>query len=215
MQVEILACTPNFLKVIWCAARTCYSQKSPLELWDEAPGEEEMLRLVRRIFASGHHSVIEHCSITYGVSGVSRTLLAQYSRHRIGVSLSVQSQRYVPPVSSRGPGELSGGVIPPSIAGNDSARREFENLMRTCLETYDRLKELNVPKEDARFVLPGAAATNFVTTVNLRSLLHLYETRVRTPGAQWEIRELIETMVRLVSEREPWLVELFPEADTG
>lgn len=212
MLVRILACTPNFLKVIWCAARTCYSQKTPHELWNETPNDEEMLRLVRQIFRSGHHSVIEHCSITYGVSGVSRTLLAQYTRHRIGISLSVQSQRYVSAFSER-TGMPFESVVPPSIASDNAARAEFEALMKSCQDVYDRLARLNIPKEDARFVLPGAASTNFVTTVNLRSLLHLYNTRVKTPGAQWEIRELIEKMVQLVAEREPWLTELFVGAD--
>ena len=95
MEIKLLAKTPNYLKTCWVAARTCYSADSPIELWEEKKSEEEMLRLLDRILTSQHLSVVEHCSMTFAVKNVSRTLLAQYSRHRIGVSLSVQSQRYV------------------------------------------------------------------------------------------------------------------------
>ncbi|NPV52361.1 MAG: FAD-dependent thymidylate synthase [Firmicutes bacterium] len=206
MQVDILHMTPNPLKVIWTAARTCYSHLPPQELWASDPSTDDMLRIARRVFTSGHLSVVEHCSITYAVSGVSRTLLAQYSRHRIGVSLSVQSQRHVSEASARNDGQFE-YVTPPGVQAHAGASRVFEDGMKMLQDLYDRLCAFGIRVEDARFVLPGAAMTNFVTTVNLRSLLDLYTKRVGEPGAQWEIKELIERMARLAVEREPWLGE--------
>ncbi|HHV62954.1 MAG TPA: FAD-dependent thymidylate synthase [Firmicutes bacterium] len=206
MRVDILHMTPNPLKVIWTAARTCYSHLSPQELWASDPSVDDMLRIARKVFTSGHLSVVEHCSITYAVSGVSRTLLAQYSRHRIGVSLSVQSQRHVSEVSARNDGQFD-YVVPPGVQENSDAARAFEDGMKMLQELYDRLCAFGIRAEDARFVLPGAAMTNFVTTVNLRSLLDLYNKRVIEPGAQWEIKALVERMVALAVEREPWLGE--------
>ena len=66
-----------------------------------------------------------------------------------------------------------------------------------------------VPMEDARFVLPGGICTNFVTTLNLRSLLDVYEKRVLVKGAQWEVRAMIARMGELLVEREPWLAPFF------
>lgn len=209
MEVALIQCTPDMLKTIWCAARTCYSPLSPQELWQSQPTREEMLRIARHIFTSRHLSVAEHCGMTFAVAGVSRTLLAQYSRHRIGVSLSVQSQRYV---SARRTAEgcLCAHVIPPGVSANPEAKDIYLKAMEQAQALYEELADAGVPKEDARFVLPGGAATNFVTTLNLRSLMDIYHKRVVTPGAQWEIRELLVRMAKAVVEREPWLAEYFP-----
>jgi len=207
--VRLLTMTPEPLRVIWTAARTCYSAKEPLELWQSAPPPEEMLPLVRKIFHSRHHSVVEHCSVTYAIAGVSRTLLAQFTRHRVGISFSVQSQRYVSERSDRNAGRFD-AVVPPTIAARPEAARVYEDLLAAAQAAYDQLTDLGVPKEDARFVLPGGAATNLVTTLNFRSLLDLYQKRVVTPGAQWEIKAMVRRMVELLIEREPWLAEFFP-----
>ncbi|MBO8126829.1 MAG: FAD-dependent thymidylate synthase [Firmicutes bacterium] len=217
MDIAIIAMTENPLKVIWTAARTCYSSQTPLELWESEPSREEMLRLVKKIFLSKHLSVVEHASVTFAVSGVSRTLLAQYTRHRIGVSMSVQSQRYVSERSAKN-GGLFQHVIPPSIVENPEAQAIYEEQCRKIQDCYDTLLDLGVPKEDARFILPGGADTNFVTTLNFRSLLDIYTKRVLVPGAQWEIKEMVSKMVELVVEAEPWLgeiIEAMTEGETG
>lgn len=210
MEVRLLAATPDPLRVIWTAARTCYSALAPHELWEHASSEEDMLRLVRKIFHSQHHSVVEHCCLTFGISGVSRTCLAQYTRHRVGVSLSVQSQRYVSERSEKNQG-LFGHVVPPTIREREDALAIYLDAMQAVQKAYDQMGDLGVPKEDCRFVLPGGAETNLVTTVNLRSLLDLYHKRVLTPGAQWEIKSLVQRMAELVVQREPWLSEFFPQ----
>lgn len=209
MDVRILAMTPEPLRLIWTAARTCYSASAPAELWEAAPPEEEMLRLVARIFHSRHHSVVEHCAVTFAVAGVSRACLAQYTRHRVGTSFSVQSQRYVSERSERNRGRF-GAVVPPSVAARPEAARVYDEALGALQAAYDALTDLGVPKEDARFVLPGGAETNLVTTLNFRSLLDLYQKRVATPGAQWEIRALVTRMAELVVAREPWLAPFFP-----
>lgn len=209
MKITLLQCTPDFLKIIWCAARTCYSNKSPVDLWKEEPAKQEMLRLARHIIKSGHLSVAEHCTMTFAVEGVSRTLLAQYSRHRIGVSLSVQSQRYVSAASEK-TGGLFGFVLPPGIEADPSTRDIIFSQLQIMQQTYDRLVALGINKEDARFILPGGAETNFVTSLNLRSLYDVYQKRVLVAQAQWEIKNMLREMARLVVAQEPWLGEFFP-----
>ncbi len=209
MEVRLLALTMDPLRLVWVAARTCYSPFAPARLWEEAPAEEEMLRLVRKIFEHGHLSVVEHVQATYAVSGISRTCLAQYTRHRIGVSFSVQSQRHVSESSTKR-GERFGAVVPPSVTRQAEAFAIFQQALDNSQKAYDRLLKLGIPKEDARFVLPGAADTNLVTTLNLRSLYEIYRKRVLTPGAQWEIKEMVRRMAGILVEREPWLEEFFP-----
>lgn len=212
MEIKLISKTPNYLKTCWTAARTCYSADSPIELLTEEKTEEEMLRLLTRIMTSKHLSVVEHCSMTFAVKDVSRTLLAQYSRHRIGVSLSVQSQRYVSEQSAKQADGLFGHVVPQTVAENAEAYARYMACMKEIQKTYDELLALGVAKQDARFVLPGGACTNFVTTLNLRSFMDVYEKRVTTAGAQWEIKEMMLRMRDLIVAEEPWLEEFIPRS---
>jgi len=205
LEIKLISITPNYLKTIWVAARTCYSPLSPLELLEQDPPEEEMLRIADRIISMKHLSVLEHCHMTFAVKNVSRTLLAQYSRHRIGVSLSVQSQRWVSEQSCKNEGGIFDFIIPPEIEHNEYARDIFLKSMSRAQEDYDRLLSAGIKKEDARFVLPGGVGTNFVTSLNLRSFFDVYQKRVLVPGAQWEIKQMLVTMADLLIEREPWL----------
>jgi len=200
--------SPMIKKTIWFASRTCYSALSPVELWKQNPSREEMLRIADRIISSKHLSVLEHCHMTFAVEGVSRALLAQYSRHRIGISLSVQSQRYVSLESKKGKGNFD-FVIPPAIGENRNAVQVVESLIKQAQSSYDKLIELGIKKEDARFVLPGGTCTSFVTSLNLRSLMDVYEKRVLIMGAQWEIRNMIITFAKLIIKQEPWLEKYF------
>ena len=196
MEIQLIAKTPNYLKTCWTAARTCYSADSPIELLAEEKSEADMLRLLERIMTSKHLSVVK---------GVSRTLLAQYSRHRIGVSLSVQSQRYVSEQSEKQADGIFAHVVPETIREKEAAYARYLETMQVIQRAYDDLLAIGVAKQDARFVLPGAACTNFVTTLNLRSFMDVYEKRVTTPGAQWEIRDMMLKMRDLLVEEEPWL----------
>ncbi len=209
MEIKILNKTPDFLRTIWAGGRTCHSFLTPQNIFEMDESEQKMLKLVGFLIKSKHLSTLEHCSVTYGVSGVSRTLLAQYSRHRIGVSLSVQSQRYVSEGSEKNDGKLFDYVTPPTIAADAVKLATYRDAMAKAQAAYDALIAAGVPMEDARFVLPGGICTNFVTTLNLRSLMDVYEKRVLVRGAQWEVRAMIARMAELLVEREPWLAPYF------
>ncbi|MGG1266795.1 FAD-dependent thymidylate synthase [Brevibacillus laterosporus] len=219
------------------AIRTCYSANKPSEIvvlegdkyfgQTASDGEEgtEANRLFRHITRSGHTSTMEHLTFTFAIEGVSRALLAQLTRHRVGFSYSVQSQRYV----RMGSSDKSGGfdyVVPPSVSDSVvvgdaelngtsfdmNATAVYEYAMRTAQWSYDALRKLGVPSEDARMVLPNAAATNLVMTANLRALLDFYGKRRKGRGAQWEIAELAEQLRREVTKAEPWTAPYFDVA---
>ncbi len=211
MEIKLINKTPDFLRTIWTAGRTCHSALAPQDLFDLDESESKMLKLVDFLVASRHLSTLEHCSATYAVKGVSRTLLAQYSRHRIGVSLSVQSQRYVSEGTEKRH-KIFDFVTPSTIAADPARLAAYEAAMENAQKSYDALIAAGVPMEDARFVLPGGICTNFVTTVNLRSLLDVYEKRVLVKGAQWEVRAMVKRMAELLVESEPWLARYFREA---
>ena len=80
--------------------KLCYSDADIEEL-EEGVSEKDQGKYIQRLMSMGHLSPIEHASFTFGVEGVSRSLLAQITRHRIA-SFSVKSQRYVGAISKDG-----------------------------------------------------------------------------------------------------------------
>ncbi len=218
-NITLLATTPNPRKVLFTAIRTCYSHLYPEEIYnaefnvyearkakDGGPGTD-VDRLIRLMKRKGHTSTFEHVNFTFALEGVSRSLLAQLTRHRVGVAYSVQSQRYV---TDKSEGKKGGFkyVVPPKVKEQPYANRIFALAMEKAQEFYDLLVKDGIPGEDARFVLPNAAGTNITFTVNLRELLHLHNLRTGK-GVQWEIKALAETLRREVEKAEPWTIGLF------
>ena len=218
MDIEILSSTPDAIKVAFTAIRTCYSPEDYQELWDAefdkyVEKNNDHIRLIKQIVNHGHTSTLEHISFTFGISGVSRSLLAQLTRHRIGFSYSVQSQRYVnasknefqyvTPVSIK---ELN---KPNPYNPNEHYSDVFHETMEVIQNAYDKLISFGVKPEDARYVLPNAATTNLILTVNLRAFMDFYSKRNSETHAQWEIAELAEIMKEKIIEKESWIGQLF------
>lgn len=196
-------------------AKLCYSTAGIEELQQgiEARSQDAFLE---RLMEFGHLSPIEHASFTFGIEGVSRSLLAQITRHRLA-SFSVKSQRYVPEASAAKEGAVFSYIIPPRIeALGSGAVREFESQMSVIQKWYDGWVERlgnsgESTNEDARFVLPNAAETKMLVTMNARELLHFFNLRCCN-RAQWEIRALATEMLRLVRREAP---VMFREAGPG
>lgn len=123
---------------------------------------------LKNIIDQGHFSVLEHSSVTFLVRGVSRSLLAELTRHR-HLSFSVVSQRYVD-YSETEP------VIPPAAEGTE-AESHIRQVYNNCLGDYESLvRKLETAglkrkqaREAARAVLPNAAPVDMVVTGNLRA----------------------------------------------
>jgi len=192
MEVKLLGVTPNPERMPALAAKLTHSSASVDEL--EKSSEKELSSILGHVMNLGHTSVIEHTCFTFGISDVSRSLTHQLVRHRIA-SYAQQSQRYVnliDPVF----------VTPPSIDKDTSMKQAYEETMKKIWDQYNRLLSLGIPAEDARYVLPNAACSNIIVTMNARSLLNFFELRCCL-HAQWEIRTLANKMLHLVKKEAP------------
>ena len=198
MKVKLLRYTPD--PEILCAAAALTSSRR--KGVSETIGKIELEKarsIIRRGLSYGHYSVIEHASFTFSLEGVSRALTHQLVRHRLA-SYTQQSQRYVAYDT------LEHYVTPESIKQNEEARKIFEETLKKISEAYQRLLSLDVPKEDARFILPNAAKTNIVVTMNARELRHFFNLRC-CERSQWEIREVAIEMLKQVRRVAPALFE--------
>ncbi len=200
MNVQLLAHTPAPEQLVAASAKLCYSAASIAGL--AAIEADKAAEFIDKL-PEAHQSPFEHVSFTFGIEGVSRAMLAQITRHRIA-SFSVQSQRYV---------EMGrfGYVIPQTIAESDESLDEYQHIMYLVRIVYNKLIELGIPAEDARFVLPNACETRMIVTMNARELLHFFSLRC-CKRAQWEIRAVADEMLRLCKEVAP---EIFAKAGPG
>ncbi len=219
MKVTLLAYTPNPEKTIACAAKLCYSPATIDTVYDGLT-DEKAADFVDMLSSIGHQSPIEHVSFTFGIEGVSRSFLAEVTRHRIA-SFSVQSQRYVAENNFE-------FVVPPEIEAVPEAKAEYLKAMEEDCEHYNKLADMLQKKhyetmlsegmdektarqksqkkaiEDARFVLPNACCTKMIATFNARSLQNFFNLRCCN-RAQWEIHAVADEMLRLVREVAPTL----------
>jgi len=197
MKVELLSYTPEPDRVVAISARLCYSKIGISELAEKLT-DDKIKDLLKKLESSGHLSPFEHANFTFGIEGISRVTSHQLVRHRIA-SYSQQSQRYI---------KMSNGeiVIPPSIKKNSSASELVYNLNDMAMSVYNKLIQLGIPEEDARYILPQGITTKIIVTMNARELLHFFNLRCCL-RAQWEIRTMANLMLRKVKEVAPIIFE--------
>lgn len=185
MKVKLLAITPGAEDVIEFAGRICY--KSAGRRTDGSAG-----KFIARLIAMGHESPLEHASATFHLSGCSRAMTHQLVRHRL-MSISQQSQRYVDEKAFE-------YVTPPSVPENYIG--EFKADMETIRAMYSKWQARGLKKEDARFVLPNACASEMVISANFREFRHIFAVRC-APQAQWEIRQACAAMLVELNRHAP------------
>lgn len=217
MRVKLIQATQNPIDVMWVAARTCYSAKSPIEMWedtikqqfvqklkDDCSGYEEKdeinqkhWNLVKKVLDSGHQSIAEHVYFTFAIEGISRACSHQLVRHRAGIVFSQQSQRYVEikeDVFNLLRWEEAKPILDKYfIDVNTSNWQEYLD----CLKHYLHHIQMGMKAEDARNILPNATKTNITMSLNYRELIHICNLRLCT-RAQKEIRDLFALIVKEV-----------------
>lgn len=203
LNVKLLDVTKNAISIIYAACRQCYSPKFAGDLIEETKSDTKKQEdFVRKVVSSGHESPIEHVKFTFAIEGVSRALTHQLVRHRIA-SFSQQSQRYVKAVNFN-------YIIPPSIEQDKELKDKFIRMMEEIQKGYNYFLESFKKKDksgeqvnqDARFLLPQAAETKIVVTMNCRELIHFFEQRCCN-RAQWEIRSLALEMLKICQDKLP------------
>ena len=217
MKVKLINYSNNPENMVACAAKLCYSASNIDDILEKTD-DKNAGEFVDMLAKMGHESPMEHAFFTFAIEGVSRSLLAQITRHRIA-SFSVQSQRYVN-------GKNFSFVVPPEIENDEKIKEIFLDAVEKDLECYNKIAKMLKNKhrdkflkqgvdeelaerraekmgfEDARFVLPNACSTKMMLTMNARSLLNFFRLRCCN-RAQWEINQLACEILSLVSKVAP------------
>ena len=174
------------------AAAICYSGSHTYEEVRKK-AEERPAEYLSKIVKNGHLSILEHNIYVFYVSGLSRVASHQLVRKRIA-SYSQQSQRYVSAENFK-------AVIPETIKDSDFID-DYNQKLEECGNLYQKMVDGGVPKEDARFILPGATTTQLIVSMNAHSLIDFFVQRLCV-RSQWEIRQLAELMLDEVRKVSP------------
>ncbi|MCL1834316.1 MAG: FAD-dependent thymidylate synthase [Leptospirales bacterium] len=186
-KVVLLAITPDGEKLIEEAGRTCYLSLSKIT-------DDSEKNFIRSAIKRGHHSILEHASASFRILGASRAFTHQLVRHRIA-SFSQQSQRYVDESEFN-------YIVPPEINENKEALEVYREFIETSRTTYNRLREIGIKKENARFILPNALESQIVFSANFREFRSVFNLRLDR-AAQWEIRRVCLEMLLILQEKAP------------
>lgn len=161
-KVSVVWATSSPAHVVKLAAAHATFAKPMLASESLKPG------IVKYLLHAGHTSVFEHAVIEFNLSQVSRSFLAQITRHRMGSFMSA-SQHYQDYRDY--PCFISGELTP-------TQRKVMDDGLEHAYHTYETLVDMGVKPEEARQVLPNAAAINLLWTVNARSLINFFNLRL-------------------------------------
>jgi thymidylate synthase (FAD) len=186
------------------AGRACYQS------WSKPnPKTATNAGYLQHIIDVGHFSVLEHASVSFYITGISRSCTHELLRHR-HFSYSQLSQRYVPEKESQ-------IVMPPGIEDDDELRRILVEAADASRATYAELlsrleaKFADQPtavlrrkqaRQAARSVLPNATETRIVVTGNYRAWRHFIAMRA-SEHADVEIRRLAIACLRQLVDLAP------------
>jgi len=204
INVRLLDHTSDPIRSLYIAYRTAYSALRPQTIAERIESaritRDEMLAFVEKRLETGHASPLEHVWFEFAISGVTRAFSHQFVRHHIGISFEQQSQRYVAFKKGEFP-----YTVPDTVRDKGFAPK-MEEAFERLGELYQEMIDGGVPAEDARFLIPNAANTNFKVAVNFLELLHICDLRLCT-RAQWEFRRVASQMRAEINRKFPELAK--------
>lgn len=201
------------------AGRLCYRSWEPGLNPNVTKVRESSSEYLSHVLASGHGSVLEHAFYIFVFQDVSRVFTHELVRHRVGVSISQESMRYV---------RLTD--IPfwvPEWAKADDELMERHEKVLTMLEEHqawmaehfdlDNEKYFAVKKAKTSFMrryAPDGIATAIVWGANARTLRHVLSMRTDT-AAEEEIRLVFDRVAEVMQPELPNLLGDYERTDEG
>jgi thymidylate synthase (FAD) len=197
MEEEINVAVINYpfiyKELIYLAGRNCYG----LEVNETNNiSENELNNFIKKIIDNKHYSVLEHVNISIYISNVTRSFMAQLTRHRL-CSFSIKSQHFVKHENFK----YKQLKLPSDL------EEDYNLLMRDIKNFYNTLIKLGFKKEIAREVLPNSCLTNIFMTTNIREYRFIIKTRITKDNVE-DMQIFAKQLLRLLYSKMP---ELFSD----
>ncbi|MCX6161910.1 MAG: FAD-dependent thymidylate synthase [Ignavibacteriae bacterium] len=186
--------------------------------------------LVKFLAENKHWSPFRHLVVQFHVKA-PEFVMRQWYKHVVGIETTSNSStkdhawneisgRYVPvadfyrPSNWRRQSDDNKQASEGSIENQDAASKLFDESMSALIDTYEKLMELGVAKEQARIMLPLNQYTEVYWTASFQAIMNYIELRDE-PTAQWEIRQYAIAMKELVVTLYPETVNIWLEVLEG
>lgn len=187
MIIDIIHYPSEYLDIIYLAGRNCYGMESISAFCTH----DEKANFIRKLIKNNHLSVVEHINICIYIKNVSRSFLAQLTRHRLA-SFSVKSQHFT-----------FHNDFKYKWLESNIMEAEYTELMNKIQDFYRLACEKGMPKYIAREVLPNSALTNIFMTSNVREFRHIISLRItnnNTPEIQDFAKQLLLKLIKYMPE---------------
>lgn len=204
-RAEIISFNTDNEAVCAACARISTTEGNSAEIFLKSQNNEKNGGLIRKVLASGHRSVIEHAVFTIALTNVSVYVEQFFIESRLA-SFTVKSRRYV---------DFSGiGYYTPKLSNESAAL--YKEYMDAAFSAYAGLLKLDIPKEDARFLLPYSFYSNFFCTMNARELIGLINSIRNGRGRRIEeLQNIAEQLIEQLRSIFPCIAEEFSERADG
>lgn len=194
----ILQKNQDALRIVASSARISTQQGTALEIYEKGTDAQKNLNLVGKVLSSGHKAVFEHQTLSIAFDNVS-VLTEQFVIEFRLASFTVKSRRYVD-FSNAGYVQIEGM--------NAAVQKIYAERTKALFASYERLLALDIPKEDARFVLPYGFRSNFYATMNARELVHMVVAMLKGRGSVYgELRMLGKQLKAQFDEMYPGVID--------
>ena len=171
---------------------------------------EQNINFANRVIGMGHDSISDHDYCVFAIKDVSPIVEQTIIEERFA-SFTIKSRReadfsqvgfYVPDFRDE-----NGNILP----NNEKLKEEYKEHMQMLFQTYITLKDMNIPIEDARFILPYCYHSNILMGMDAHSVKNLIVKLTKTKYRNiTELREFGEKLYEIVQEQMPYIV---PEID--
>ena len=201
MEVKLLDHTKLSNAVI--GARTCWNSFHKGGNYDTPTDDitdEDKELLDRLIHKNKHESIAEHITNVFKITGITRMVLIELTRHRIS-SYSVKSTRYtlkelkneLPFLDNNG--DYTDADIERASKYIDLSPTKYDTTFPR-LQALENLRQAVINSKDIdeiKYLVPECYLTDLVFTINARSLKNFLKLRL-SKAAHYKIRELAKAI---------------------
>lgn len=184
----IIGCSDCNEEVCAAAGRISTQSGTALEIFERSHDKEKNTKLINKVTKSGHTSTVEHIFFNIAFENVS-VVVEQFMIEFRLASFTVKSRRYVDFTDC-------GYLVPDFKSEEDRAR--YISVMDKMFSAYAQLSEKNVPKEDARFVLPYCFYSNFLCSLGGREMVNVLTAMIYGRGRK--IKEIYNLGLSLLEQ---------------
>lgn len=169
----------------------------------ELPSREHLIKIGKACMRQGHFSTCRGIMWHFQITGISRVCSHQLVRHHVGVAINQASNVYQ---------EANNKVVLPytvqGVCSNEpELEHEIQDLFAKGQQIYTKLRERGISTSDSRYLLPQGLETSINIALTPEALIHLCHERLCSK-AQWEIRGVVQRMVKQIIKIEPFWGEL-------